>query len=548
MLKLLAPDLDAWGRFVSGQPAASEAEAEVMWRWRRATSAGAPLGGPAAPGLERHEIERRLQRLSALLGGGLEPVYDLEPFLETHGLVGAVADPDGRVLSVFGGGLAAQQAARVGLGPGHDWSEGARGTNGIGTALAENRPVAVLGGAHFQQQNRALSCYAAPILDPSGRPLAVLAVAGPAGKLPLDAVVPPLATTARLLGLCARQGPAAADRPRPREADPQCHPAFARILGSDPRLTDQKIAATKVARVGLPALLLGQTGTGKELFARSIHEASPRRGGPFVAVNCAAIPRDLLESELFGYADGAFSGARRGGSRGKIAAAHGGTLFLDEISDMPGPLQALMLRVLEDGSYYRVGDSEPQQADLRLTCATSQDIEALVAQGKFRKDLFFRIRGAILRLPALAQRSDLSELIWALLHQITGETGAPCPALSPAVLRWLLDHPWPGNVRELKMVLRYALALAGGEPEILPHHLPDLPSSTPSSPPPPSHQRPTPLRRQDADSMLLRQSFDEARGNLSEMARLLGVARSTVYRLLRRHHPDLLGHRSGETH
>ena len=174
-----------------------------------------------------------------------------------------------------------------------------------------------------------------------------------------------------------------------------------RTSGDDPT-SRPKLAAERFARTRLPILLLAETGTGKDLLARAIHGASPRRDRPFVAINCGALSPHLLESELFGYAPGAFTDARREGHEGKIGAARGGTLFLDEVAEMPGPLQALLLRVLEDGTYFRVGESVPRQADVRLICATCRDLPGMVEDGAFRRDLFFRIAGATLTLPPVA--------------------------------------------------------------------------------------------------------------------------------------------------
>lgn len=311
--------------------------------------------------------------------------------------------------------------------------------------------------------------------------------------------------------------------PQPRMPSTPSEP-FARLTGSDAGLAEQKARAARFARTALPVLLLSETGTGKELMARAIHGASPRRDGPFVALNCGAISEALLESELFGYAPGAFTGARPEGAEGKIEAAHQGTLFLDEVAEMPARVQASLLRVLEDGSFNRIGEVRSRSADVRLVAATCRDLPDLVASGRFRQDLYFRIRGATLSLPPLRERSDRVELARTLVADLA--PGAP-PPLAPDAVEHIQSHGWPGNVRELKTALAHALAL---DPEVIrAEHLPSSPV-----------QRATPapvggrtVRESEADA--LEQALARADGNMSEAARQLGVARSTLYRMMRRH-------------
>ena len=307
------------------------------------------------------------------------------------------------------------------------------------------------------------------------------------------------------------------------------------IFGVDPAVVATKAAAQRFARTLLPVLLLAETGTGKELLARAIHLGSPRRDQPFVAINCGALSPHLLESELFGYAPGAFTGASREGNEGKIGAARGGTLFLDEVAEMPAPLQALLLRVLEDGTYYRVGESRPRQADVRLICATGRDLPRLVAEGGFRQDLFFRINGACLGLPPVRSRTDLPALIQHLLEALTREQGlARTPRLSVAAADWMARQPWPGNVRQLKTALQYGLILSDGD-EIDIEHLPRDPAS--AVPAAGAHQPPEPPGRTlaELEADRLRAAVLAAKGNLSQAAAELGIARSTLYRRLRRH-------------
>jgi transcriptional regulator of acetoin/glycerol metabolism len=208
----------------------------------------------------------------------------------------------------------------------------------------------------------------------------------------------------------------------------------------------------------LPVLIQGETGSGKEVFARQLHQASQRRERPFVAVNCAAIPENLIESELFGYVAGAFTGALSKGMQGLLEQADGGTLFLDEIGDMPLPLQTRLLRVLAEGEVAPLGASRSRAIDLQVICASHRDLEGLVAAGEFREDLYFRLNGARFQLPPLRERTDRLALINRILAEESTRCAEPMQ-LGGAALECLLGYRWPGNVRQLRNVLRYACAV-----------------------------------------------------------------------------------------
>ncbi|HEX7921730.1 MAG TPA: sigma-54-dependent Fis family transcriptional regulator [Bradyrhizobium sp.] len=278
-----------------------------------------------------------------------------------------------------------------------------------------------------------------------------------------------------------------------------------------------QLRASKLAPRDVPILIQGETGAGKEFLARAIHDIRPTPGR-FVAVNCAAIPEALIESELFGYASGAFTGAAPRGKVGLIEAADGGTLFLDEIGDMPIGLQARLLRVLSEGEITPVGAHRPKPVSFRLISASHHRLDQLVADGRFRRDLFFRLNAATLMLPALRERQDLDGLVDHLLGRIGADEGRTI-RLSPAARMALRRHPWPGNLRELANTLRVAAALADGS-EITPEDLPE----TLRNP-----AEPTASAGDDLATELA-----ACGGNVSELARQLGVDRSTIHRRLRR--------------
>jgi transcriptional regulator of acetoin/glycerol metabolism len=293
----------------------------------------------------------------------------------------------------------------------------------------------------------------------------------------------------------------------------------------------------KVLGRDISILVTGETGTGKDLLAQAIHNDSPRSGGPFVAVNCASIPETLIESELFGYEDGAFTGARKKGSIGKILQANGGTLFLDEIGDMPVSLQVRLLRVLQDRMVTPLGSTKSIPVNVALICATNRNLRDMIAQGTFREDLYYRLNGLVVKLPPLRERTDLETVINRLLA--SESNGQPC-RVSAEVMRMFKQHNWPGNFRQLTNLLRTAIVMLGDDPEIGIDHLPDdfLDDI--------SHARRQEVADtvtrvvsdmstlEDVEASVIRKSLEAHGGNVSATARALGVSRNTIYRKL--HH------------
>ncbi len=324
--------------------------------------------------------------------------------------------------------------------------------------------------------------------------------------------------------------------PRKPARTPAIPSRLAALAGQDPRMAQNVERALRVLDKGLDVLLLGESGTGKELFARAMHEASARAGAAFVALNCAAIPESLIEAELFGYCDGAFTGARARGARGKIVQAHGGTLFLDEIGDMPLALQTRLLRVLGEREVTPLGAERPTPVDLQVICATHRRLPELVASGQFRLDLYHRLSGFTIELPALRERSDRAQLIDAILHEEARALDLPEPRLAPGARAALLAHPWPGNLRQLRNSLRAALALADGdaiERAHLPNELAD--DATAFTPQPAARLEPAAPPENATEREVLLHALHTHRWNVTHAARSLQVCRATVYRRMARH-------------
>jgi len=625
-----------WERFRRGLSRPGPGAEPVWERWTRSRTLGAPhddvdpeLGLVRGAALREHQerLDPLFHVVRDLFGESARAAGD-------HDFTLLLADPEGVVVHAGGGGEFASYARQVRLIEGAHWSEATRGTNAIGTALAEGRSIAVRGAAHYARSFHELVCYAAPVRDIEGNVVAVLDATSVLGRA--DPTVGALVSAAALAmeaswkarawaragaqavglvertldrvtdaavlveapGRIVRCNPAArvvlslrpgggdleavlgvrwealraaamsagsagfaiprfgslgpvrarleplvsadgsllavavfheARVPRPRVAVPApVEDTFAAVYAEDKATRAAVELGRRVAPSNLPVMLLAETGAGKERFAEALHAASRRRDGPFVAVNCGSFAPELLAAELFGYGPGAFTGADRHGRDGLLHAAGGGTLFLDEVGEMPPTMQVALLRVLEDGRYERVGERVPRKADVRILCATCRDLPAMVENGTFRRDLWFRLKGIVLRLPSLRDREDRLGLARFLLAAATRPE--PPPTLDPGFEAFVLSYGWPGNVRELKSVLEVALVLADGAPVLGVEHLPpdlvmtqDAPLASPGEEPMDAVQ----LRA-------IRRALDACAGNVSAAARRLGVARSTIYRVLQR--------------
>jgi transcriptional regulator of acetoin/glycerol metabolism len=334
----------------------------------------------------------------------------------------------------------------------------------------------------------------------------------------------------------------------------------------DPQLETVIQKVRRVLDRGIPLLVLGETGTGKELLARAVHHDSNRARQPFVAVNCASIPESLIEAELFGYEEGAFTGARRKGAPGRLVQANGGTLFLDEIGDMPLPLQARLLRALQERSVTPLGSTKSIAVDIAVIGATHRNLRDMIAAQTFREDLYYRLNGLALRLPALRERTDIEAIVRRILQ---AERPQDTPELSPQVLAMFRRYPWPGNIRQLANVLRTAAVMSAGEHLVTTAHLSDdflediqravgaampvaapAPAPMPMAPAWPAYEVPSALPApqqpafaaaepaaartlEQAEIDMIRATLDAVGGNISLASKQLGISRNTIYRKLR---------------
>lgn len=311
--------------------------------------------------------------------------------------------------------------------------------------------------------------------------------------------------------------------------------SFNNILGESDVILELKKLALKAGTVNSPVLLLGESGTGKELFAHAIHDASERRLGPLVRINCAAIPRDLLEAELFGYEPGAFTGAGPKGKPGKFELAQRGTIFLDEISELPAEMQPKLLRVLEDKEVERVGGTKVIRCDFRLIAATHQNLEKLVEEGKFRRDLYYRLNVIPLKVPPLRERKeDIALIARSLLEKLCEDFGRHVKKISDEVIEVFKAYGWPGNIRELSNTLeRILYSMEGLEDMITTEHLPAMFPARQTGVPK-AGKRTWKSIRETSEKEALIQALRVSNNNIGKAAEILGMHRTALYKKIKK--------------
>ena len=609
-----------------GELPAGFAQDTIARSWQRCFSAGlAPVGRLSeTPHLSAGQLARAAEQQREFIAHARPVMEYLHAQTRDSGSMVILADDRGVLLQALGDNDFLGRAERVALMPGASWAERYRGTNAIGTALAESSAVAIHAGEHYLERNGFLTCAAAPVTAPNGRLIGVLDISGDQRgrhphtfglvqaaaqmienrlfdtnhgdslRLRFHTMAEGIGTVAEgivalsedgwlvganrtalaMLGITSADlgtapvyrvfdaslpalldwGRRSPDRPmlvggmrgqrffvrvEPGRrtvsapvAQPKPRDALAAIDTGDKRLAAAIERARKVLGKTIPLLLQGESGVGKEVFARAVHDSGPRANAPFIAVNCAALPENLIESELFGYVPGAFTGARREGSPGRIREAQGGTLFLDEIGDMPLALQARLLRVLQEKQVTPLGGGKPIPVDFTLVCATHRNLKDAMDSGRFRADLYYRINGMALALPGLRERSDFNMLVTRLLDELAGRRDI---ALDATLAAAFADYAWPGNIRQLANALRTACALLDdGETLISWQHLPDDLNDELRQPVAQPLETDIPDNLRELSEAAIQRAVSSSSGNMSEAARRLGVSRSTLYRRMSR--------------
>ena len=599
---------------------------EIEASWRRSLDAGLDSAMPSQLLIDEVDDLKLFRQQNELLTQVAMP--EIEQLVHQFGDQGVIllGNADARILMLDGNEEIITPSRQLALRPGVSWSEANRGTNAVGTALVEHRPMLINAEEHFLDTVSHFSCTSSPIVDADGQLIGVLdltrvghnsqprdtlgviqlasrSIEGRLftnqyqdqivlafhtrqqylrsawqGLVALDEEGRLLAINEQgcqllgrsreqmvdrtlealtgekigaLIDTCLRQrvaqlqtragelfcellqfpaplsGLAPRFRNTPKKAQaPADNPCpLESFAAGEPRLQRSMTMAVRALDRDIPVLLNGETGSGKEVAAQALHRASHRSAQPFVAVNCAAIPEGLIESELFGYREGAFTGSRKGGMVGRFQQANGGTLFLDEIGDMPLSLQARLLRVLQERKVAPLGGGEEVALDIALIGATHRNLKQMVAEGRFREDLYYRLNGICVRLPALRERHDFSGLCNRLLERL----GRPEVQIEPRLLQQLSMYRWPGNVRQLEMVLKVALAFMEPEEELLgrEHLSDDFLDELAADPVPGSGTL------QETEEVLIRQALEQHQGNVTAAAHDLGISRATLYRRMK---------------
>ncbi|MDF5080021.1 sigma-54-dependent Fis family transcriptional regulator [Vibrio parahaemolyticus] len=506
-----------------------------------------------------------------------------------------LTDADGVIIGSWGQPKFREKLTEIALSSGACWQEKVKGTNAIGTAIIEAKPVSVIGDQHFIQHHRFISCSANPIFDHLGHLIGVLDITSEQKKhdfstqvlvqnmvqqvenqllnlIPQGHIRVDLACEKGLLNsgwqgiiianedgqilahnqvasqLLAQQnviGQSLDDILSIQSAD---HPF---VFKTKP-LTDKKVKsrsvtasndlhygdstvehcwqqANRVIDKDISLLILGETGVGKNEFVKALHKNSQRKTGPLVSVNCGALPKDLVESELFGYVAGAFTGANSKGYQGKIRQAHKGILFLDEIADLPLEAQSRLLHVLQDKTVLPVGSNQSVQVDTQIIAATHKDLDSLVSEGLFRQDLYYRLNGLIIELPRFEERDDKQQLI-ENIHRRHAESKQQ---LCPHLLSLMLSYSWPGNLRELDSLIKVSALMAQGEETLELAHVPThLSKKLSQAQDVATAAEPTLKLRATVEDKLLK-TYQANQGNISKTSRMLGVSRNTIYRKLK---------------
>lgn len=623
----------------------------------------APLGELRL--LSEQQVKKRIERRRNLINAAMSFMTDLYNFVKGSDTIVYIADDNGMILDVLKDPVIHQRTKHLCHNVGSDWSEGNAGTNAIGTALYEKKPVQITASEHYCKVMHSMTGSAAPIFNPDNEICGVLCIVGLCQNLhphTLGMVVAAVkaienrlvsqrasyelliaykkVTTAietmsdgliaieadhritQLNSLAAKilqvnkdeclgkyvadvfganfpllevfntgkefsereffietpdggirfTSTARAIRDEPgsitgiiatlrepctvhrlvnKMVGAQATLTFDHIIGNDPQLQAIIQRAKRVARSSSTIMLQGESGTGKEIFAQAIHNASGRRSGPFIVINCGAIPRELVESELFGYEDGAFTGAKRGGRPGKFELANGGTIFLDEIGDMPLDIQVSLLRVLQERQVTRIGGQKSIPINTRVIAATHKNLADEVDKGNFRLDLYYRLNVITFQISSLRERSkDVPYLVQYFVDKLSGRLGMEPPVITPEFYDCLTEYSWPGNVRELENVIEQALHMV--ESDILvPDHLPDriykrgsnVKNYNNDEKKSEMNNENNAEKLKDTEAKVIKDTLETCRWNISKTASALGIGRNTLYRKIKQYNLVAGNHR-----
>jgi PAS domain S-box-containing protein len=633
---------EAWNRYIANDVLdVHKLRPEVAHSWQRCRNFKVDPYGEGSQDIKGLELKEKIHESQHLIKIARPFIHNLYGFIKGSGFQVVLADREGVILEVIGDPEIIKRTKQIQLCPGGNWSEPEKGTNAIGTAIFEKKPIQIFAREHFCQANHFLTCSAAPIFDPEGQMVGILDVSGDYKSFnphTLSLVVAAVSTienqlrlhkttsklyvaykfsstlletmsdgiisvdtngivtqlnsyAAKILGLDSRISigkPVASVVKKPasilqvlstgveykdhelyieetgkkvtqsisplrddtgrtigvlailkecreklagrRSGSLSAKYVFDDIIGE----SDSVLVAKKWARIaaGSPStvLLTGESGTGKELFAQAIHNGSIRKDRPFIAINCAALPDTLIESELFGYEEGSFTGSKKGGQAGKFELANGGTIFLDEIGDIPLYTQVKLLRVIQEKKISRIGSSGEISVDIRIIAATHKDLKEEVQKGNFRKDLFYRLNVITINIASLRDRmDDIPNLAKHFVSKLSLKLGRKNISIADDFLQKLKAYNWPGNIRELENAIERALNMLSDDGTLTTNLLHfDNPS------PVRIEERTTEVKSlKDIEKDAIIQALNLYKGNILKVSAKLGVGRNTLYRKIK---------------
>lgn len=514
-----------WEKFINGGNDLSHLRKEVAESWIKCRKSNInPFKKPLL--LSESEITALLNENRYLIDVVSPFIKLITDLTKEINFLFVLADNKGNIIDVRGDKEVVEQAKNSNFEIGANRSESA-GTNAISLALNTGRPIQLEGPEHYNVHFHQWTCSSAPIHDAKGNIIGALILSGHFSlkhSHTLGMVVSLAAAIEKELVFKEK----ILKKEKSLQSTCRNHFSFDDIIGQSGEIQSAIEMARVVSKTDTRIVIEGESGTGKELFVQAIHNASPRNGAPFIAVNCGAVPNQLIESELFGYEDGSFTGAKKGGKQGKFELANGGTLFLDEINSMSKDMQVKLLRVLQQNEISRVGGSDPIPINVRVIAASNQSLELLAEEGDFRKDLFYRLGIFIIEIPPLRSRTeDIPELFAHLVKKISNRIGIKNIDFDPDILKYLKFYQWPGNVRELENYIERAIVLAQGERISLAH----FPKRVIQQLPQTNDQTLTPLENVEKESIL--KALDIFNGNISKTSKQLGITRKTLYKKIR---------------
>jgi len=633
---------EAWNRYIANDVLdIHKLRPEVAHSWQRCRNFKVDPYGQISSDTKSEELNEKLHESGHLIKIARPFIHNLYGFMKGSGFQVVLADKDGVVLEVIGDPEIIRRTRQIQLCPGRNWNEEVKGTNAIGTAIFEKKPIHIFAREHYCQPNQFLTSSASPIFDPDGQMVGVLDASGEYksfnphtlalvvaavntienqlrlhkttsklyvsyrfsnnlletisdGIISLDknAIITQLNShAAKVLGVDSRfsigkhvatvvKKPAAMLQVLSTGVEYKDHELYVEETGKKVNQTisplrddtgstigvlaiirecrerqsgrrsctlaakyvfediigesESVCVAKKWARIaaGSPStvLLTGESGTGKELFAQSIHNGSPRKDRPFIAINCAALPDTLIESELFGYEEGSFTGSKKGGQAGKFELANGGTIFLDEIGDIPLYTQVKLLRVIQEKKISRIGSSGEIAVDIRIIAATHKDLKEEVQKGNFRKDLYYRLNVITINIASLRERmDDIPALAQHFVTKLSRKLGKKNISVSDDFLQKLKTYNWPGNIRELENSIERALNVLNDEGVLTPDLLCfDSPSSSKVE------DRVAEVKSlKDIERDAIVQALHLYKGNILKVSAKLGVGRNTLYRKIK---------------